>query len=492
MTAICDNVKNFFATDRGKQLPASFDGTMFVMDFSTDKSNTKRGPARRDKSCPAKDVLSRGVVKWKKTHKCPEGDQKDVWRNDKVWHTTAISHDQEDLDEENIPKNILEHERNPDQSIKNRSYLFYTCDEFPAASWIEGGSQPSFANGSGGFAETRCAAMRCKDAPRINKRAVAAEQDWQKNAHNKLGSLLRGSIRRQNLWPPGADEQDKRDQVALFYFRVMNEPNGIAAQAIRYTDAEHTIVDPATPKNILIAKRREKAHDLHNWAKSVTVPELLALNHANGDRHVIHADSPSPAQDPAAWAFELETGHGIASNLTEAAASRSPVRRAFNRRERRKQIRQSPLATNATASDIAEAREIVEKALDESAKRNALRLANPLRNNYNLKPGTKVRRSDNAAPALLEITDEIARAAALLSEVEARESTGNYSKIAAAPASAAKSGTYWMEHIQRKGTVPWGDDPSYKVFRNVADYGAVGDGVTVSLIMTSEPKKHSL
>ncbi len=136
--------------------------------------------------------------------------------------------------------------------------------------------------------------------------------------------------------------------------------------------------------------------------------------------------------------------------------------------------------------------EIVEKALDESAKRNALRLANPLRNNYNLKPGTKVRRSDNVAPALLEITDEIARAAALLSEVEARESTGNYSKIAAAPASAAKSGTYWMEHIQRKGTVPWGDDPSYKVFRNVADYGAVGDGVTVSLIMTSEPKKHSL
>jgi hypothetical protein len=35
-----------------------------------------------------------------------------------------------------------------------------------------------------------------------------------------------------------------------------------------------------------------------------------------------------------------------------------------------------------------------------------------------------------------------------------------------------------METIARKGTVPWGDDPTYKVFRNVLDYGATGNGVT--------------
>ncbi|KAF1817732.1 glycoside hydrolase family 55 protein [Dissoconium aciculare CBS 342.82] len=36
-----------------------------------------------------------------------------------------------------------------------------------------------------------------------------------------------------------------------------------------------------------------------------------------------------------------------------------------------------------------------------------------------------------------------------------------------------------MESIARKGTVPWGNDPNYKVFRNVvADYGAKGDGKT--------------
>ncbi|CAK7236239.1 hypothetical protein SBRCBS47491_009570 [Sporothrix bragantina] len=40
------------------------------------------------------------------------------------------------------------------------------------------------------------------------------------------------------------------------------------------------------------------------------------------------------------------------------------------------------------------------------------------------------------------------------------------------------TGTYWMQGLARKGTVPWGNNASYVVFRNVRDYGAVGDGVT--------------
>ena len=36
------------------------------------------------------------------------------------------------------------------------------------------------------------------------------------------------------------------------------------------------------------------------------------------------------------------------------------------------------------------------------------------------------------------------------------------------------SSSYWMETIERKGTV-WGND-NYKIFRNVKDYGAKGDG----------------
>jgi len=38
---------------------------------------------------------------------------------------------------------------------------------------------------------------------------------------------------------------------------------------------------------------------------------------------------------------------------------------------------------------------------------------------------------------------------------------------------------YWLEKIKHQGTAAYNLDPAgYKVFRNVKDYGAVGDGVT--------------
>ncbi len=42
---------------------------------------------------------------------------------------------------------------------------------------------------------------------------------------------------------------------------------------------------------------------------------------------------------------------------------------------------------------------------------------------------------------------------------------------------ASTSSSYWIANIQRQGTVAFGDS-SYKVFRNVQDYGATGDGTT--------------
>lgn len=38
--------------------------------------------------------------------------------------------------------------------------------------------------------------------------------------------------------------------------------------------------------------------------------------------------------------------------------------------------------------------------------------------------------------------------------------------------------SYWVANIQRQGTVPFQNDGSYKIFRNVMDYGAKGDGST--------------
>ena len=37
---------------------------------------------------------------------------------------------------------------------------------------------------------------------------------------------------------------------------------------------------------------------------------------------------------------------------------------------------------------------------------------------------------------------------------------------------------FWLEKIKHQGIAPFSSDPmSYKVFRNVKDFGAVGDGV---------------
>ena len=38
--------------------------------------------------------------------------------------------------------------------------------------------------------------------------------------------------------------------------------------------------------------------------------------------------------------------------------------------------------------------------------------------------------------------------------------------------------SYWVADIQRQGTVPFSSDAGYKVFRNVKDYGAKGDGTS--------------
>ncbi|KAK4934704.1 hypothetical protein LTR10_024101 [Elasticomyces elasticus] len=40
------------------------------------------------------------------------------------------------------------------------------------------------------------------------------------------------------------------------------------------------------------------------------------------------------------------------------------------------------------------------------------------------------------------------------------------------------SSSYWVAQIQRQGTVAFGSNSNYTIFRNVKDYGAVGDGVT--------------
>lgn len=46
---------------------------------------------------------------------------------------------------------------------------------------------------------------------------------------------------------------------------------------------------------------------------------------------------------------------------------------------------------------------------------------------------------------------------------------------------------FWMEDIARRGRSPYHPDPSYLTFRNVKDFGVVGDG-GISCWLLGEPK----
>lgn len=138
MREICTNVRNFQKTSRGKTLhPLSgVAGDRYGIDF-----NKGRKDERRSKNCP--DT-------WKTYHTCPEIDQQMPMRDDGVWYFTSL--------EPGTTDNTIMHLRDTSGNILKPSKIRYTCDEFPPASWVEGGNGVA-ADQPG---QTRCAAMKCQ------------------------------------------------------------------------------------------------------------------------------------------------------------------------------------------------------------------------------------------------------------------------------------------------------------------------------------------
>lgn len=102
---------------------------------------------------------------------------------------------------------------------------------------------------------------------------------------------------------------------------------------------------------------------------------------------------------------------------------------------------------------------MIEDAIAKMTKLNKARLDKPARNNYKLKPGTWTsKRSVEKPPPLLKITDDLARAAALVAELDARNTSSSQSKPV-----EKRAGSFWLGNLDHKGSVPWGDDKSYKV-----------------------------
>lgn len=142
MRDICYNAYNFMQSPRGLNLhPTSgVPSSVFAYDFNSGKATNKNSGKRRSKSCPGS---------WKNSHKCPEANQRLPMRHDGIWYTTEL--------EPGGSAGEIKARPGINGQASEKSLLRYTCEEFPAATWVEGG------NGVGGAdpAFTRCAGFRC-------------------------------------------------------------------------------------------------------------------------------------------------------------------------------------------------------------------------------------------------------------------------------------------------------------------------------------------
>lgn len=172
---------------------------------------------------------------------------------------------------------------------------------------------------------------------------------------------------------------------------------------------------------------------------------------------------------------------------------------------RRKALQAEPRADTAASAQaavdklasisperVSNARAIVAKAIKEVTASNKVRWENPQRNVWSANPASTSHARRDAGPDYYNITSDVAAAAALVAEIDAAAEYKNgtlykdYSRFHKLSKRQQpleeRAGSYWMANLDNLGTQPFGNDASYKVFRNVKDYGAKGDGVTVCRI----------
>lgn len=121
-----------------------------------------------------------------------------------------------------------------------------------------------------------------------------------------------------------------------------------------------------------------------------------------------------------------------------------------------------PSQKNVSQSAIDGARKLIRQVLVEVGAHNKKLNENPRRNIYMTRNAAaqKHRRRDGIS-APLTVNTTVTAAAALLAEVDAAgaASVGNLT----IRSNEERDSTFWMETISHSGTMPFGNDPGYKV-----------------------------
>ncbi|PKY05941.1 hypothetical protein P168DRAFT_326241 [Aspergillus campestris IBT 28561] len=180
--------------------------------YDADISNG-RHDARRDQACPNR---------WIESHQCPEPNQpEDFW-----YYITKLKKfgqrkiemmqdKQPDGTETQDPVQFGQAKitYDPDGTIKKTWSMIgarFTCDEWPAASWIEGGQG----------ANTYCSPTRLCGKKKV--RPLNTEQDWQGQAH---GTIKEWYDSFYHQWARNIqDDHDVNYEIFKFDFEIVNDP----------------------------------------------------------------------------------------------------------------------------------------------------------------------------------------------------------------------------------------------------------------------------
>ncbi|KLU87180.1 hypothetical protein, variant [Magnaporthiopsis poae ATCC 64411] len=410
------NADNWFDTQRGKDHKRKY-GMRFAFDLSTEGRRSRKR-LRRDKSC--RNFVNSAV--------CPHPNSAIVMRQDGPWRFKDL--------EPGTRINEIKADTSPN-GARLPSWLRYTCDEFPPATFIQGGH--GIANLAYDKSETRCAAQRCASSRQTGGTVIKAEQDWQGTSHQILRNTLLGIANGRPTDFPWLGPRPKQG-IIFFELRYDNSipgpKNSQPAKVIHYkgnTAAPVTRIVSMTKRDLAAKKgnRTISQEQLENeafwrWADNVTVKELLELGPAHVSEKIVvanHTESSMRMGFPGfamslPWMYAVP--HGTGGEIPEVVSG--PPRADHYKLKKRQEalarevggnssvpsaVGSTPLLRSATSADLEHARRL-------HARRHV---------------------------------------------------------------QTAASGTFWMEHIARKGAVPFGNEPDYKVFRNVLDYGAKGDGV---------------
>ncbi|GJC99200.1 hypothetical protein ColKHC_08026 [Colletotrichum higginsianum] len=256
MPAICQNARNYLNSPAGQNRNWP---TAFTYDLVPIRGNEHR----REAVCPQKKTP------WKDSHSCPESDQPTVMRSKYPaylgkWHHTELE------SPASIPVDLtIKAWQPPTGGNREPSGLKYSCDEFPAAKWIEGGDGLNHQSQS---TKTRCAAIGDGKGCGIH-----GEQNWQGQIHGGLRWTLKNTFNIPN------SQHDKK--VAMFFFRMSNGGYPDPAARVIINDAGTETVDreviPKVARSTNVTKVDASTLDIVqflNWANKVTVEELLSTH----------------------------------------------------------------------------------------------------------------------------------------------------------------------------------------------------------------------